>query len=944
VLSRKLVVFAFLLVVAASSRGAAPAEGPPSAAQADLLAAAGKEAAAGHTDSAIKSYAAARQAAAQAHDEKSEAVALLGMATTEYAKGSYDACAKYAAESLALAEKLGELAAQADALKLIGNVQYEKGDRAGMQTAERVLAIRRKLGDRAGTAVALNNLATAYRYTDPLKAIGYFEQSQREFQILADGRRATVLNNIAEAYQRLGDFTRAIDYCRRALALAESNRDSGPIAVGSNLLGVIEMDRGNFSEALASYERALVLHKASGFLWGEAEVLNNVGLLYQFQGNHPQAIAYLLQAIELNRKLGDQSLEAESRNNLAEEYLEVGRPTDAEQDFRRSLALSRTGAYWSLAADSLTGLARIHARAGQRAVAAREIDEALALARSVPDRRSIADSLVQLAFLRLDAGRAGDALAVSTEAQQAASAAEDSDALWQAQLAAGKALRRLKRPAEAAAAFDASIATIEGQRARIAGPAEAQPLYFADKLEPFREGVALRVEAGKIDDALRIVERSKSRVLYDVLRSGHPALDRALPAPDRDRERNLQNELVSLNIGIAKQPDDAEARTRRDEKRRELQALQTTLFAEHPELAFQRGAEAALPVEAMSRLAAETRAVLLDFFVTRERTYLFVVSPGSGARVVAIPVREAELTRDILEFRRRLASHDLAYAGAARRLYRQLLAPAARDLAGATAVVVVPDGPLWSIPFGALQNEAGRFWIEDVAISYAPSLGILQETRRIERIRQANPAPRQLLALGNPKTIAAALPEAERQVRVIGALYGAGESEVLVGADASEHRFIAEAGGFQVLHLASHAVLDDGNPMFSHVLLAAGDGDDGLLEARKLMELDLKAEMLVLSGCETARGDAPAGEGITGMLWASFVAGVPTTIASLWRVESASTSELMIEFHREWLASRGKDGRGTKAQALRAAARKLIASGKYSHPFYWAGFILAGSP
>jgi CHAT domain-containing protein len=102
--------------------------------------------------------------------------------------------------------------------------------------------------------------------------------------------------------------------------------------------------------------------------------------------------------------------------------------------------------------------------------------------------------------------------------------------------------------------------------------------------------------------------------------------------------------------------------------------------------------------------------------------------------------------------------------------------------------------------------------------------------------------------------------------------------------------------------------------------------------------------MLVLSGCETARGDAPAGEGITGILWASFVAGVPTTVASLWRVESASTSELMIEFHRQWLASRGKGSPFAKAEALRAASRKLIASGKYAHPFYWAGFILAGSP
>jgi CHAT domain-containing protein len=939
---RKPIFFA-LLLLAAWGAGAFGQNASPSG-PADLLAAADKEAAAGDRDAAIKSYESARQAAAQAHDEKSEAASLLGIATIEYAKGEYDATAKHAAESLALAEKLGELAAQADALKLIGNVDYEKGNVEGLKIGERVLAIREKLGDRAGIAVALNNLGTGYKFSDPLKEIGYLERSDREFEALGDGRRATVLNNIAEAYQRLGDFTRAIDYCRRALALAETNRDSGRIAVVANLLGVIEMYRGNYSEALSFYERALALDKVSGFLWGEAEVVNNIGLLYQFQRNHPQAIAYLLRALELNRKLGDQSLEAESRNNLAQEYLQLGRRKDAERELLTGLALSRRTQIRSQTADSLTGLARIHAGRGQRTKAAREIEEAIALARSVPDRRSIADSLAQLAFLRLDAGRPGEALTASKEAQEEASAAEDSDALWQAQLAAGKALRRLKQPSEAASAFDAAIATIEKQRARIAGPAESQPLYFADKLEPYQESVALSVAAGKTDEALRVVEQSKSRVLFDVLRSGRPDLDRALSPGERDRERSLRNELVSLNIGIEKAPADSAARTKRDEKRRELEALQTTLYAEHPELAFQRGEEPALPAEAMSRLAAETRAVLLDFFVTRERTYLFILSPGARPRVLSLPIRDADLARDTLEFRRQLASHDLAYGGAARALYRTLLAPAARDLAGATAVVVVPDGPLWDVPFGALQPRPGHFWIEETAISYAPSLGVLEETRRLERAREASPAPRGLLALGNPKTAAPALPEAERQVREIGSLYGAGQSEILVGEEASEHRFKQEASAFQVLHLASHAVLDDVNPMYSHVLLAAGGGDDGLLEARKLMELDLRAEMLVLSGCETARGQAPAGEGVTGMLWAAFVAGAPTTVASLWRVESASTSELMIEFHREWLASRGKDAPGARAQALRAAARKLIASGKYAHPFYWAGFILAGSP
>jgi CHAT domain-containing protein len=306
-------------------------------------------------------------------------------------------------------------------------------------------------------------------------------------------------------------------------------------------------------------------------------------------------------------------------------------------------------------------------------------------------------------------------------------------------------------------------------------------------------------------------------------------------------------------------------------------------------------------------------------------------------------ITQAALHAKTAEFHRQLASHDLGYAAAARELYRLLVAPVERDLAGQTAAVIIPDGPLWDVPFQALESSPNHFLIEDTVISYAPSLAVLRETVRISRDRSGAPAARELLALGDPAG-QERLPEAERQVREIEKLYGSKQSQVLTGDRATEALLKAEAGNYKVIHLASHAVLDDANPMYSYALLAKGSGEDGILEARELMQLNLRAELVVLSACQTAGGAAPAGEGINGMLWAAFVAGAPTIVASLWRVESASTSQLMIEFHRQWLQSRRDRAPLAKAAALRAAARKLIDSRQYAHPFYWAGFILAGSP
>ena len=109
------------------------------------------------------------------------------------------------------------------------------------------------------------------------------------------------------------------------------------------------------------------------------------------------------------------------------------------------------------------------------------------------------------------------------------------------------------------------------------------------------------------------------------------------------------------------------------------------------------------------------------------------------------------------------------------------------------------------------------------------------------------------------------------------------------------------------------------------------------------MQLDLKADLAVLSACETARGRFGAGEGVIGLTWALFVAGVPTTVVSQWQVESASTRDLMLHFHRALKApSTAGSASPTKAEALRQAALKLMKLKETRHPFYWAGFVLVG--
>ncbi|HEX7294472.1 MAG TPA: CHAT domain-containing protein, partial [Pyrinomonadaceae bacterium] len=292
----------------------------------------------------------------------------------------------------------------------------------------------------------------------------------------------------------------------------------------------------------------------------------------------------------------------------------------------------------------------------------------------------------------------------------------------------------------------------------------------------------------------------------------------------------------------------------------------------------------------------------------------------------------------------------------AQKLYELLMSPVQPELKGKQKIAIVPDGILWELPFQALTDTSGHYLIENHAISYAPSLTVLREMTRLRKQKPPANASASLLAFGNPELrnetaeriklvhrdeTLEPLPEAEKEVRILGQLYGP-RSAIYIGNDAREDRFKTESSRFNVLHLATHGILNDVSPMYSQIVLAQSNkGEDGLLEAWEIMKLNLNADLVVLSACESGRGRVGIGEGLIGLTWALFVAGSPTSVVSQWKVESSSTAELMVEFHRN-LQSKTRKSNLSKAQALQKAALTMLANKNFRHPFYWAGFILVG--
>jgi len=915
----------------------------------------------------------ARRAAEQIGDQEGIATVLRGIGVIHSRRGDYARALEYYRKSLALSEAAGDKAGIARTLDNIGIIHRLQGDYArALDYYRKSLALKEELGDKAGLALTLNNLGIVHgERGDYEQALDYHRRSLALKEELGDQVGiALTLNNLGLVHKSRGDYEQARECFRRSLVLKEAAGDRPGIAITLQNLGVVYQMKGDFARAAEHFQRSLKLSEALGLKAEIARTWLSIGIVQRSQGNHAQALDYYRKSLSLSESLGDKATVALALNNLGELHQSQGEYALAVEYHQKSLKLSEAAGDKYGVSLSLANLGFIHQSRGDYAQALDYYRKSLSLKEELGDKNGTALMLSNLGGVYQQQGRPAQALDFAARASALARQIGSLDILWDSQLNAAKAYVALGQPGPARQALTDSIETVETMRAQVFGAEQDSQRFFENKLSPYLALAELLIHRNDASEALTYAERAKARVLLDVLRGGRVGITKAMTAQEQEQERQLTGRLVSLNSQLHREslraePDQgrlADLKARLHTARLDYEALQTRLYASHPELKVKRGEAPPLKPEEAAGLLPDARSALLEYMVTEEKTYLFVLTGSddgrrakADVRVFPLNVGAKELAARAADFRRQLAGRDLLYRKTAVELYELLLGPARSLLKGKRLLTIVPDGMLWEVPFQALQPAPGRHLIEDSAIAYAPSLTVLREMKRARsQTRGGATGPMSLLAVGNPRLGTQAverirarlmdgelvpLPEAEEQVRELRRLYGAEHSTIYVGPDAREGRFKADAGNYRILHLATHGIFDDASPMYSQVVLANEEDDareDGLLEAWEIMNLDLHAELVVLSACETARGRVGAGEGMIGLSWALFVAGSPSAVVSQWKVDAAGTTALMIEFHRGLRAGQ------SKAVALQQATLKTLRDGRYRHPFYWAPFVLIG--
>jgi CHAT domain-containing protein len=803
-----------------------------------------------------------------------------------------------------------------------------------------------------------------------------YEKALRSFRLAqAVSEKIGAQEGVGRALNKIGIVKRAQYDCeqamlahQKALAIFEAVGVKSGAAAALEGLNQLYYLLGDYQEAFDCARKSLQFYEEVGDTRGIASALTKIGDLYGIQNNPQQALAHFERAMKISEELEDRYRIAILRSGMAEAHLAMGDYEQALELFQAPLRQIESHGDQAGAAIIRIEVGRVYAAQGLYEKALDYYRQALAVLEAGNRKRAVATALGHMSDAYLADGKFADALPIAERVVSMTRQLGQPFDLWSALAAAGYCQLALKRPAEARKSFSEAVTIIERLRTQAAGDAEDSQRYFENGLRAHHGLLHLLVRENQTREALSLAERAKARTLLDALQRGRVSIQKAMTAEEREQERRLKLELAMLNIQMTRitqsgKPDPhrvGEIEPRLEKARLDYEAFQTSLYATHPELRARRGDAPIINAEELATLIHAPNRAMLEYVVTDDATYLFAVTKaadrcGADVQVFTLPIKRAELAGQVESFRRSLAERDLGFRDAARRLYDLLLKPAQAQLRGKTDLVIAPDDRLWELPFQALLAGDDRYVLEKSAVSYAPSLTVLREMAKARK-RGAETSRTSLLAFGNPalgkETMARAaqvardesldpLPEAEAEVKSLGRLYGAARSKIYVGAEAREDRAKNEAGAFQVLHFATHGVLNNAAPMYSHLVLAQGDkNEDGLLEAWELMQMDLHADLAVLSACETARGRFGAGEGVIGLTWALFVAGTPATVVSQWKVESASSRELMLGFHRNLRALSREPA--PKAEALRQAALKLMKNPSTSHPFYWAGFVLVG--
>jgi len=788
----------------------------------------------------------------------------------------------------------------------------------------------------------------------------------------------------ARTLDRVGEPTAALQSYEEALSAAQEVGNSRAGNIALNDLALIAKDRGQTWKALSLFEEAAEGFRALGDTASEATALRNLGELYTWVGRLPDARDAFDRARGLRGALETSSEEAYAL--LLQGWLEfrAGDLEKAQELLEGASAIYQRLGDRSGEVGALDRLGTVHLEEGEMDEAIELYRRALEIARDLRNRRDEGNTLNNLSEAYRAKGEPRRALDLAQQALHLLAEAEDRSAEAHAHVLAGRALLELNQPSKAAAEYGQALEMVEEMREASESP-DLRSELFAQVHGYYEEYVDLLMEQGREAEALVMAERSRARTLLDLVAmrpsgdavgSGQDRVEliarrgsvrRALRGKEAERQRFLETGATAREV------EKIERETRRLLQRLERLEVEVGGLTERP-------VPTPLGLPEIRELL-DPGTSLLVYFLGESRSYVWLLDRERLVAETVASRREVvqavDRLRDVLP-----KSHQLGYSEQARTTAEaagQLLLGPIADALDARRLAVVPDGALFHVPFAAL-SLGGEPLVRRHEIVVLASASVLASIRR--KTAERTPAP-DLLAMiadpvfessdprlqelrrneegsrepvsrsGSPADLERAvgsvglgklkrLRHSRREARAILSLASSATTWSAMDFEASRVRVLEEPlENYRILHFATHALLHDQHPELSGVVLSLrderGQPVDGFLRSFEIADLDLRADLVVLSACRTALGRELRGEGIVGMPQSFVDAGVARVMVTLWGIDDEGTAELMTELYRGLLLRNLPPG-----AALREAQLTLLESEQWSAPYYWAPFVLQG--
>ncbi len=923
-------------------------------------------------DKAIKYYDEALAIYRKQGEEDSVIDLLTEISMSFQSLGQHDKAIKYSDEALGIYRKLGQEDYVAILLTEIGISFQSLGqhDKA-IKYCDEALGIDRKLGEEDSVATQLTIIGVSYHSLGQHdKAIKYSDEALAISKRLGlDEGITTCLTNIGEVYHSLGQYDKALKSYEESLIINKKSGREADIAGARNNIGCVYRSWGQYDKALKFLEESLVINKKFKMDTDIAKNLNNIGAVYRLWGQYDNAIKYYEESLVINNKLKSEPDIARSLNNIGEVYVATVRISEvyntseqydkAIKYFEESLVINKKLGRKADVAKNLINIATVYKSSGQFVKALKCLVEALGISRELGYEDDVATVLNNIGELDLSLSKYDKALKLFEGALVIEKKLGSKAGIATTLNNIGVVYYKQKKNEVAIKNFIEAVSIKEKLRKTATGDIRRD--YLASQLNSYQWLTRAYINDLDISSAFQIIELGRAKLLAERLTGDESKIELSEIKQIQETLDDDTTIIIFANVSLEN-------------------IIQIAITRE--EVAGKEVSNKSFVQSAIDEFDTPIKTLLSNQRGKNETKNRFDKIINYYRSLLK---REKDLKK---EFKESLEIRVANTRKLGKGLYELLIKPMEAKIKGKKNLIIVTDGILAFVPFETLLDEDGKYLVENYHISYIQSIGV----HKLIKERKYSEDRKPLLAFGgavydkvsynnvdmikNDKQLGflknniKADIENNRSLRNAYVKLGIGSwpslpatlsevnsiESVIKRSDIVTERDVTEKGvkelsrngklsNYKVLHFATHGLVVPEIPELSALVLSQFKDEqgkeDGYLRMGEIVKLEIKADFVNLSACETGLGKIYRGEGIVGLTQSFLLAGANAVSVSLWSVADESTSQFMVSMY-----GMVQNKHLSYANAITEVKRQFINGNFgviYKEPYYWAPFVFYGN-